>query len=169
MAKVADGAIVKKYHVWYFLNNGTTAVPDWVRIEKSTESTISMNGETVVFDFIADESPTTVLDRYAPSISHPITMYKGNPDFEMCYNLFFNLKTGSEANKELLIVFMNSEPSADKWDAWSCNALLTTDTADFVGSIITVTLTTIGTIKRGTVEITDGDPVFTENPPPVTP
>lgn len=171
MAVVDNMARVKKHHVWYFFNNGTTETPDWVRIEKSTESTITMNGETEVFDYIADESPTTVLSRYAPGFSHPVTAYKGNPDFEMLFDLFYNMQLDAKANKDFLIVFMNEEPESEKWAAWAGNALLVVDSADWVAGIVTVSVTTNGTVKKGTVVITDGEPVFTETVPeePVNP
>ena len=63
------GTMIKKYHVALFLNGGTTTGPEWKQIKKSTDNTITMNAETQTFDYITDESPTTEINRYAPSLS----------------------------------------------------------------------------------------------------
>ena len=44
--QLTDGAMIKKYHVALFINTGTPLVPVWKRIEKSTDNTLTMNGET---------------------------------------------------------------------------------------------------------------------------
>ena len=66
------GTMIKKYHVALFLNGGTTDVPEWKQIKKSTDNTITMNAETQTFDYITDEAPTTEINgmlRAFPSLS----------------------------------------------------------------------------------------------------
>ena len=92
------GTMVKKFHQLFFINSGTVSVPVWKQIKKATDNTISMNPETSVRDYIVDESPTTVLERYAPGMSFPITMYKGEEDYEYFYEKFYNLHTGADAD-----------------------------------------------------------------------
>ena len=69
---------VKKHQIALFLNFGTAQAPKYVRIKKSTELTLNFDPQTEDYDYIADESPTTDLERYAPKIEGlPLTMYKG--------------------------------------------------------------------------------------------
>ena len=103
------GTMIKKYHVALFLNGGTTDVLDWKQIKKSTDDTITMNAETQTFDYITDESPTTEINRYAPSLSQPITMYKGEPDYEFVFDKFFNQAVGAAAHSDILIVFYGAD------------------------------------------------------------
>lgn len=164
MAIVPDGAKVKKHHVLYMINEGTAEAADWTRIGKSTESTITMNAETEQFDYIDQAVPTTDLVRYAPSFSHPITAYKGEPDFDFAWRMFYNLEV-NQAKKDFLIIYQNSEPTADTWEAWAGNVLCVVDSADWVAGIVTMSFSINGEPKLGTVVITDGEPVFTETVP----
>ena len=77
--------MVKKHQIALMLNKGTSTSPVWTRIKKSTELTISMNPETEENDYIADESPTTELKNYKPSIDQDLTMMKGEDDYEMMF------------------------------------------------------------------------------------
>ena len=77
--------MVKKHQIALMLNKGASTSPVWTRIKKSTELTISMNPETEENDYIADESPTTELKNYKPSIDQDLTMMKGEDDYEMMF------------------------------------------------------------------------------------
>lgn len=159
---LGKGEQLKKYHVALLLNNGTSDTPDWVQIEKSTDNTITMNAETEDRDFIVDTNPTTILVKYKPSMSEPITLYKGNPDYEFFWNKFYNRSVGSEASTEILVVFMNEEPESGKYQAWRCDCVCVCDNLNPVDSTLTFTINFNGTIKKGTVAVTDGTPAFTE-------
>lgn len=154
------GTMIKKYHVALFLNGGTTDVLEWKQIKKSTDNTITMNAETQTFDYITDESPTTEINRYAPSLSQPITMYKGEPDYEFVFDKFFNQAVGADAHSDILIVFYGADDSS-AYKAWKASCILQIDNMNPVESTITATITFNGTTDKGTAVVTDGVPVFT--------
>ena len=154
------GTMIKKYHVALFLNGGTESVQEWKQIKKSTDNTITMNAETQTFDYITDESPTTEINRYAPSLSQPITMYKGEPDYEFVFDKFFNQAVGAAAHSEILIVFYGADDSS-AYKAWKASCILQIDNMNPVESTITATITFNGTTDKGTAVVTNGVPVFT--------
>ena len=153
------GTMIKKYHVALFLNGGTTSVPVWKQIKKSTDNTITMNAETQTFDYIVDESPTTEINRYAPSLSQPLAMYKGEPDYEFVFDKFFDQAVGADAHSEILIVFYGAD-AASAYKAWKASCILQIDNMNPVESTITATITFNGTTEKGTAEVIDGGPVF---------
>lgn len=154
------GTMIKKYHVALFLNGGTTSVPVWKQIKKSTDNTITMNAETQTFDYITDESPTTEINRYAPSLSQPVTMYKGEEDYEFVFDKFFDQAVGADAHSEILIVFYGADVTSS-YKAWKASCILQIDNMNPVESTITATITFNGTTDKGTAAVTDGVPVFT--------
>ena len=156
------GTMIKKYHVALFLNGGTPTEPEWKQIKKSTDNTITMNAETQTFDYITDESPTTEINRYAPSLSQPITMYKGEPDYEFVFDKFFNQAVGAAAHSDILIVFYGADDSS-AYKAWKASCILQIDNMNPVESTITATITFNGTTDKGTVVVTDGVPEFTSS------
>lgn len=152
---------IKKYQVKLFLNVGTTAVPKWVRITKSTDNTITMNPETKDYDFIADESPTTEIERYKPSLNQPVTMYKGQADYEYLFGKMYQLAVGDDAKAQILIVFSAHGTTAAKY-AWKANCLITIDNMNPVDGTITAKIDVNGTIYRGTISGDSEDaPIFT--------
>lgn len=157
---LAAGTMIKKFHVALFLNTGTDASPVWKQIKKSTDNTISMNPETQTFDYIVDESPTTEIDRYAPSLSQPLTMYKGEADYEFIFGKFFDQASGADAHSQILIVFYGADVSSE-YKAWKCDCVLAMDNMNPVESTITVNITFNGTTDKGTAAVTAGVPVFT--------
>ena len=159
MVDLADGGFVKKYHVALFVNKGSAGSPDWFRIKKSTDNTITMNAETKDFDFIADENPTTVLDRYKPSLSQPLTMIKGEQDYEFFFDKFFAQASGEAAETEILIVFYNAK-TGTSCKAWKAPAVLVFDNMNPVEGTITVNVNFNAGTAQGTVEISGGVPVF---------
>lgn len=156
---LADGTMIKKYHVALFLNTGTDISPVWKQIRKSTDNTISMNAEMMTFDYIVDESPTDEVDRYKPSLSQPITMYKGEDDYEYLFGKFFNQDTGADAHSQILIVFYGADV-ATSYKAWKSDCVLVFDNMNPVESTITANINFNGTTDKGTVAVTNGVPVF---------
>lgn len=159
---IAEGDKVEKKHVALLFNGGTALSPDWIQLSKATENTINLNAETEDFDFIVDESPTTLIKKYKPSLSNPLTLFKGEPDYEYFWPKFYNLPTGADAETEILIVFMN-EKTTTKYDAWKCKCTLVLESLDPVNSQLTFTTQMNGTIEKGTVEVAEGVPTFTAN------
>lgn len=159
---LADGTMIKKHHVALFLNTGTSASPVWKQIKKSIDNTITMNPETMTFDYIVDESPTDEVDRYKPSLSQPITMYKGENDYEYLFNKFFEQDTGTDAHSQILIVFYGHDV-ATSYKAWKSDCILVIDNMNPVESTITANINFNGTTDKGTAAVTAGVPVFTSS------
>ena len=163
---MGEKTLIKKHMIRPFLNGGTSATPSWVQIKKATENTINMKPQTEDRDYISDEQPTTELISYKMGVSYGVTTYKSEPDFELFYDLYKNRYVGSDAQKELLLVYLfdkvkvgNDEMFfAQKWDS-------TVVVNDFntVSSVIDVTVNANGTPKIGYVTIENGEVVFTEN------
>lgn len=154
--------MVKKHQIALFLNNGTSNVPNWVRIKKSTALNIGLNPETEEFDYIADESATTELKSMKPSLSQSLTMYKGEPDYEMIFNRFYEMKVGQDAHSEVLIVFFQ-EPGTgtNTFKAWKSDCIISISDLDAVGSVITFDILFGGTTDKGIATVTNSVPVFT--------
>ncbi len=154
--------MVKKHLIGLFLDKGTTGTPDWFRIKKSTALTITMNGEVVENDYIADESPTSELNKYAPAIDQDLTMIKGEPDYEFVFDKFFSMATGTEAHVDCMVVFMQEGDNETGFKSWKTNALLTITDMNAVDSKINFSLTFGGTTVKGTAKMVDGVPTFEE-------
>ncbi len=148
--------MVKKYHIALFLNKGTTAQPEWVRIKKSTALELSLNPETQDYDYIVDQNPTTEILRYKPSLNQVLTMYKGEEDYAFAWDKFYSLKTGSDAKCEVLIVFMQESETrevggadATVYKAWKNEATLSVSSLNAVDSTITMDINFGGKIEHG--------------------
>lgn len=165
--KAADGEQIKKYHVALFVKKASGT---YTQISKSTDNTITMNAETVDRDFIVDKSPTTLVDRYKPSLSEPITLFKGDADYEFFWDLFYNQKAGSDAQGKILVVFLNEDTtdsdSNTVYKAWETDCSFVCDNLNPVESTLTFNINMNGTTALGTVAIDNtSDPAtvtFTE-------
>ena len=165
--------LIKKHLIRPFLNKGTSALPNWVQIKKATEFTRAMNPQTEERDYIADEHPTTEVMDYKPSENLSITMYKGEPDFDLCYDLYKKRAIGSDAQKEFLLVYLfDSVDVASGGDAITyyyaekTNASVTVEELNATGKSLSCNVYENGTPAKGYVTITDGVPTFTEGDMP---
>ena len=155
--------MIKKHQIGLFLNTAASGAssPSWTRIKKSTELTISLDPETEDVDYIADESPTTELKQYKPSIEQPLKMIKGEPDFEAVWPRFYDLKTGDEAKMDVLVVFIFDKEGTGataKHKAWKTRALVTFSELNAVDSQLSFNISFGGTIERGTCTLTGTAP-----------
>lgn len=141
--------MVKKHLIGLFLNTGTKSVPVWTRIKKSTELTISMNPETEDFDYIADENPTTELKKYKPTIDQDLTMYKEEPDYKMLWDYFYQMKTGSDAHVDCLVVFMQEGNPTTGYSAWKTDSVISVQDLNAVDSKLNFQILFGGDIARG--------------------
>lgn len=154
--------MVKKHLIGLFLNEGTSSVPVWKRIKKSTELTISMNPETEDFDYIADENPTTELIKYKPSIDQDLTMYKGESDYEMMWPYFYETRTGSKAHKECLIAFMQEGNPETGYSAWKTDSVISVQDLNAVESKLNFQVLFGGDLKKGLATKTGDTITFIE-------
>ena len=161
--------LIKKHLIRPFLNKGTSELPDWVQIKKATEFTRAMNPQTEERDYIADEHPTTEVMDYKPSENLSITMYKGEPDFELFYDLYKKRAIGSEAQKEFLLVYIFDSSVVENktyYYAEKTSASVTVEELNASGKSLACNVYENGTSVRGYVTIEGGTPTFTEGAMP---
>lgn len=137
------------------MNTSKTEVKAWARIGKSTIFDLVLNAETEENDFIEDEMATTDITGYKPSLAQELQTNKGDAAFDYLYNMFYELPTGEDVKKELLIVFDGEE--SGKYKAWDCQATLTLDHFDSVAEKIYFSLS-INKIERVEVTVENGVP-----------
>lgn len=149
--------MVKKFKIGLFLQNGSK----YVRIKKSTTLTISMNPEEVEYDYIADENPTTEIDKYKPSIDQDLTMYKGEDDYEMIWPYFYKRKVGQDAHTKCLVAFMQEPAEGGGYKAWETDATISVQDMNAVESKLNIKVLFGGDITTGTATMSNGVPTFT--------
>lgn len=142
--------MIRKHLIGLFLNGGTSEKPDWVRVKKATRLTLAMNPETEDYDYIADEVPTTELKRYKPSIDEDLTMYKGEKDYEMIWPYFYEMRTGSDAHVECMVVFMQEPAEGGGYLAWKTDAVLSVQDLNAVDSKLDFQVLFGGEVAKGT-------------------
>ena len=161
--------LIKKHLIRPFLNKGTSELPEWVQIKKATEFTRAMNPQTEERDYIADEHPTTEVMDYKPSENLSITMYKGEPDFELFYDLYKKRAIGSEAQKEFLLVYIFDSSTVENktyYYAEKTSASVTVEELNASGKSLACNVYENGTPVKGYVTIEAGVPTFTEGAMP---
>lgn len=97
--------LIKKTKFVPFINKAASSPADWVRISKSTTYSLAFNPQTKTFDFISSEAPEEEVDSYQPALSQSLTMFKNEPDFDLIWDMCFNLPTGQDAHKDVLMGF----------------------------------------------------------------
>lgn len=160
MADNAQFNFWKKHQTQIFLRTaGTTTSPTWARLGLSTVLDVQMNTESEDYDFIKDENPTTIVEKYAPSLAQECMAKEGDSCFEYLWNLFYNMKYGTDVETECLIVFPKKETTS--FEAWKMPATIILNNFDFVAKKISFDIKTAGTIEKGTATVTEGSPSFT--------
>ena len=154
---------LKKFKTIPFLNISKTEVESWARIGKSTVFDLVLNAQTEDNDFIEDEMPTTEVMYYKPELAQELQCNKGDAAFDYLYDMFFNLPTGEDVKKNLLIVFAGNigTEEAPKFNAWNTKSTLVLDHFDSVAEKIYFKFS-ITSIERGTATVTAGTPTFTK-------
>ena len=122
-----------------------------------------LNAQTEENDFIQDEMKTTEIMSYSPTLAQELQCNKGDAAFDYLYDLFFNLPTGEDVKKNLLIVFDGNTGTEDApvFRAWNTQATLTLDHFDSVAEKIYFNFS-INSVERGTATVTEGKPVYTK-------
>ncbi|MCI5873453.1 MAG: hypothetical protein PUJ55_05690 [Clostridiales bacterium] len=107
---------------------------------------------------------TTDITSYKPELSQELQANKGDPAFDYLYDMFYNLPTGEDVKKNLLIVFAGNVGTEDapKFNAWNTTSTLILDHFDSVAEKIYFKFS-ITKIQRGTCTVSDGVPTFTLN------
>lgn len=154
---------LKKHKTIPFLNTATEDTPVWARIGKSTVFDLVLNAQTEDNDFIEDEMATTEIMSYKPELAQELQANKGDPAFDFLYDMFFNLPTGEEVKKNLLIVFAGNigTEAMPKFKAWNTTSTLILDHFDSVAEKIYFKFSIIK-IERGTAAVNNGKPEYTK-------
>lgn len=152
---------LKKHKTIPFLNIGTSGAQTWARIGKSTIFDLVLNAQTEENEFIEDEMATVDITSYKPELSQELQSNKGDAAFDYLYDLFFNLPTGEDVKKNLLIVFDGNAGSetAPVFKAWNTTSTLVLDHFDSVAEKIYFKFN-INKIERGTCTVAEGKPTF---------
>lgn len=155
---------LKKHRTIPFLNTGgKDETQTWARIGKSTVFDMVLNAQTEDNNFIEDEMPTTEITNYKPELAQELQCNKGDAAFDFLYDMFFNLPTGEDVKKNLLIVFDGNTGTeeAPVFNAWNTTSTLILDHFDSVAEKIYFKFN-INKIERGTCIVTNGKPTFTK-------
>lgn len=153
---------LKKHKTIPFLNISITGTQEWARIGKSTIFDLVLNAQTETNDFIEDDMPTDDVTYYKPELAQELQCNKGDDAFDYLYDMFFNLPTGEELKKDLLIVFDGNDGTSEapSYKAWDATATLILDHFDSVAEKIYFKFS-ISKIAKGTATVTAGVPTFT--------
>lgn len=151
-------SMVKKHKIALFIHNGTK----YVRVKKSETLTISMNPEENEYNYVADESATTEVDSYKPTIDQDLTMYKGSDDYEMIFPYFYERKTGSDAHAKCMVAFMQEPGTSGGYKAWETDSVISVQDLAAVDKKLNFKVLFGGTITNGTATVNEeGEPTFT--------
>ena len=153
---------LKKFNTIPFLDISKNEEAVWARIGKSTIFDLVLNAQTEENDFIENEMTTTDITSYKPELAQELQSNKGDPAFDYLYDMFYNLPTGEEVKKTLLVFFAGNigTPEAPKFKAWKTTSTLILDHFDSVAEKIYFKFSIVK-IERGTCTVVDGEPTFT--------
>lgn len=105
-------AKVKRSQVAHFLNTGTTGSPTWSSIgEGVTSATINYNPQTVEEIYITEDSGTTEVESYKPTMPVEATALNGDAVFEYIDTKRKARSVLDDAHSELLNVWEYETPS----------------------------------------------------------
>lgn len=153
---MATGTVVKKYMIGLFLNVESA----YKRIKKSTELELAVEANTEEQDFIADKTPTEILQNYTVSLAQDLTMIKGEEDFEYIYEQFYNaIPDNTEVKTKCMIAFMFDGDKTAGYKAWETDCNILFEGMNGVDSKINFTIN-FGDIRKGTAKVSDGTITF---------
>ena len=155
---------LKKHQTIPFVDVSTEGnEADWARIGKSTIFDLTLNANTVTNDYIEDEMPTDEIIYYKPTLSQELQTIKGDRAFDCLYDMLYNLPTGEDVKRDVLIVFAGNvgDESTPLFKAWKVKASVILTNLNTVDEKILFELSLGGTIEKGTATVTGGKPVFT--------
>jgi len=155
---------LKKHKTIPYINiSSVEGTKDWARIGRSTVFDLQLNAQTEENDFIEDEMPTTEIMYYKPALDQELQTNKGDEAFDHIYSMFYNLPTGEDVKRDMLIVFAGDNSDGSN-NAWNCRCSLTLTDLDTVAEKVKFTVN-INSIERGkvTFDSTSGEPTFTKN------
>lgn len=143
-----------------FIDVSTTSTASWKQIKKSTTFSLSFNPQTKTFDFISSENPEEEIDSYQPALSQSLTMFDDEEDFKTIFDMCFNLPTGGNAHRNVLLVFYASkDETTTYYKAWKVDSVVKLGTLDSVNQSIDFDLA-LNNHETGAVTVTEGVPTW---------
>lgn len=162
---MSDITKVKRSQFATFLNTGG-ASEVWSRFGKGvTSQSIAYNPTVNSEQYIDEDSATSSVDAYAPTINTPQTAYAGDPVFEYVDNLRKTRAIGDDAVTDILLVYVYDKSAEGAYTAEKQKVSISvTDFGGDAGSSLSITydLGFIGDPVGGTAAITGGNVTFTE-------
>ena len=106
--------------------------------------------------------PTDDATYYKPTLPQELQSNKGDACFDYLYDMFYNLPTGEEIKKSVLIVFAGGTTAGEvtTYKAWQTNSSIILKDFNTVDEKIIFDIN-INSITKGTVVLADGVPTFT--------
>ena len=160
---------VKRSEFAAFLNTGTSAVPSWKRFGKGiTSQAISYNPETVTETYIHEDSATTLVNAYAPTMDGTQTAYAGEPVFDFIDGLRQSRAIGDSAKSQVLLVYMydyteSGTPSVKHYAAEKQDVTIQVESfgGEGGGNVeLEYTVNFVGDATACTVTVSDGAPTI---------
>lgn len=148
-----------------FIDVAASGTPSWKQIKKSTTFSLAFNPQTKTFDFISSENPEEEVDSYQPALSQSLTMFDDEEDFKTIFDMCFNLPTGGDAHKNVLLVFYASkyttsdETPVTYYKAWLVDSVVKLGTLDSVNQSIDFDLA-LNNHDTGAVTVAEGVPTW---------
>lgn len=159
---------IKRSEFATFLNTTPSSTATYSRMGKGiTGQTVSYNPTVNTEQYINEDSATSSVDAYAPSINTPQTCYAGDAVFDFIDGLRKERAVGSAAETDILLVYIydsTTSSSTTVYAAEKCNCTISIE--EFGGDAgnpmsITYTLNLNGDPVLGTATITSGTVTFT--------
>lgn len=136
-----------------FLNVGTTAVPDYVRMGKGiSEMKESYNAKEEAYQWIDEDSETNEVEAYSPTFDVTQRCYIGEKIFEFIDEKRKQLAIEEDAKTDCLKVYLYNQLAENVYEAAKINATLVI--GDFDAKEITYNVKQNGNQTMGYVTIT---------------
>lgn len=135
---------------------------DWTRVDKSTIFALALNPQEETYSYIDSANDTTVVNSYQPELPQEIVLDTSNKLYAAMFDFCMRMPLGSDAVVPCLLV----APDTSTGDAtlgflWE-NAIVSPQEINTVDGKLTFTMKLNGTVKRGTVEVSEGVYTFVE-------
>ena len=97
---------IKRSDFAHFLNiTPSAATAKYARVGKTTSGTYTLNPQSTTEQYIENDTATTTIESYQPSIDNPMVAHKGDEVFEYIFNLANTRAVGSACETQVLFVY----------------------------------------------------------------
>lgn len=167
---MSDTAIkkVKRSDFATFLNVTPSATATYARMGRGiTSQQIAYNPATTNETYIHEDSASTSVDSYAPTIATPQTCYAGDTVFDYIDGLRQKRVVGAACETDILLVYIYDSTTSESGTTYAAEKQkVAIQIDDFGGdggasTVINYTLNFVGDATVGSVTISDGVPTFT--------